>query len=394
AWYNKGVALSGYGKLRDSIQCFDKTLLINPNSDLALLQKAYSVERLGNLEEANDLFEKYMKISQDDVKINVVVQRKILITQKLEKRGIKLAQSQFEKAVSFVMRKEYEEALPIFESVIKSKPERLYPLFFYATSLVMTKYYDKALKITEKILARYEKDYGILMLQGKIYRWNMKYQEAINVYKKAKEIKNTDAVNDAIWEADNKLHGKEREKEKAKKADFEARCLKGRFHLAAQEYKEGRNYFQEIIEEDPTYDEAWLFLGLSYLLEKNFDDAVESLNKTLELRPGSYRALMILGGALYFLQRYDEAIQKFDIVLERSPKYEEAKEFKKITKKAKNGEVDQLILNKIFYLFAATFRHSELTGKFLKYSKESEKSINKANEESRKAFLKDPPFGS
>ena len=88
--------------------------------------------------------------------------------------------------------------------------------------------------------------------------------------------------------------------------------MKGRFHLSALEYEKGRNYFQELIEEDPSYHEAWLFLGLSYFLENNFNDAIKNLNRSIELRPHSYRALMILGGALYYLEKYDEAIEKID----------------------------------------------------------------------------------
>ncbi len=366
AWYKQGIAFTGYGKLSDSVHCFEKALAINPDNELALLQKANSVERLGNLEEANELFGMFINKSHDDVRIINTTKRKILNTKRLEKRGIKtLPQSKYEMAMQYVVDGEYEGALLIFESLITKDPEKLYLLYPYAVSLLETQKYKEALEITKRLVAKDKKNCEVLMLQGKIYHMMRNYQKAVKTYEQARLINETEGVRSALREVKNDIYDRQREKKK----DLEARCLKGRLCLASQEFKEGRKYFQEIIKEDPSYDDAWLFQGLSFLLEKNFEAAVESFNRTLELQPKSSRALMMLGGALYFLQKYDEALEQFSTILERSPDYKEAKEFKELVVKAKNGEVNELILTRIFYLFAASFRYSELTGKFLRSSK-------------------------
>ena len=369
AWYKKGVALSRYGKLRDSIRCFEECLRINPDCDLAILGKAHSIEGLGNLEEANDIYDDFISISLDDIKIIDAMNCKIRNKQRLEKRGIKTTpQSKYEEAMWCVVGGEYEDAVYVFESLIKTTPDRYYLLHPYAFSLFKTQNIEKAIEITENILTRDKlKNYEVFMLQGKIYYETNDYQKAIKSYEMAREINETEAVRSALRKVNDKIY----DEQEKKKKDLESRCLKGRLCLTSLDYKEGRNYFQEIIKEEPSYDDAWLYQGLSYLLEKNFDDAIESLNKTLELRPKSYRALMMLGGALYFLQKYDEAIEKFNILLEISPDYKVAKEFKEITIKAISGEVNELILTKIYYLFAARFRYSELTGKFLKIPRSS-----------------------
>ncbi len=369
AWYKKGVALARYGKLRDSIYCFEECLKINPDYELAILRKAYSIEGLGNLEEANDIYDEFIRISLDDIKIIDAMNCKIFNKQRLERRGIKTTtQNKYEEAMRYAVGGEYENALQIFESLIKTTPDRYYLLHPYAFSLYKTQNKEKAIEITENMLTKDKlKNYEVFMLQGKIYYETNDYQKAIKSYEMAREINKTEAVRSALRKVNDKIY----DEQKKRKKDLEARCLKGRLCLTSLDYKEGRNYFQEIIKEEPSYDDAWLYQGLSYLLEKNFDDAIESLNKTLELRPKSYRALMMLGGALYFLQKYDEAIEKFNLILETSPDYKDAKEFKEITIKATNGEVNELILTKIYYLFAASFRYSELTGKFLRSPRSS-----------------------
>ncbi len=369
AWYKKGVAFGRYGKLRDSIHCFEECLKINPDCELAILRKAHSTEGLGNLEEANDIYDEFIRVSLDDIKIIDAITCKIFNKQRLERRGIKTTpQSKYEEAMWYVVEEEYENALPIFESLIKTAPDRYYLLNPYAFSLYKTQNKEKAIEITENMLTMDKlKNYEVFMLQGQIYYGTNDYQKAFKSYEMAEEINKTEAVRSALRKVNVKIYDEQQKKKK----DLEARCLKGRLFLTSLDYKEGRNYFQEIIKEEPSYDDAWLYQGLSYLLEKNFDDAIESLNKTLELRPKSYRALMMLGGALYFLQKYDEAIEKFNIVLETSPDYKDAKEFKEITIKAINGEVNELILTKIYYLFAASFRYSELTGEFLRIPRNS-----------------------
>lgn len=364
AWYKKGVAFGRYGKLRDSIRCFEVCLKINPDYELAILRKAYSLESLGNLKEANDFYDEFIRISLDDLKIIEAMNCKIFNKQRLERRGIKTTpQSKYEEAMRYEGVGEYENALQIFESLIKTTPDRLYLLLPYAFSLYKTQNKEKAIEITENLLTKdKQKNFEVFMLQGKIYYGTNDYQKAVKIFEKAREINETEAVRTALRKAKDKIY----DEQEKKKKDLESRCLKGRLCLTSLDYKEGRNYFQEIIKEEPSYDDAWLYQGLSYLLERNFDDAIESLNKALELRPNSYRALMMLGSALYFLQKYDEAIKKFNILLETSPDYKDAKEFKEITIKAINGEVNELILTKIYYLFGASFRYSELTGKFLR----------------------------
>jgi len=164
AWYKLGIAFAGWDKLSNSIRCFEKVLTINPDCELALLQKAYSVQRLGNLEEANELYDKYISRSQDDMRIITAIKRKIANNNRLKKRGIKIV------------------------------PQK----------------YEKALKITENLLVRDKKNYEVLMLQGEIYSEMRDYQKAIKTYEQAKLIKETEAVRSAIKRIKDKIDDRQR----------------------------------------------------------------------------------------------------------------------------------------------------------------------------------------
>ena len=78
--------------------------------------------------------------------------------------------------------------------------------------------------------------------------------------------------------------------------------------LIAGQSKEARSIFEQVVQIDPTYPEAWARIGIYQLLDGKYDDAEKSLKKALELDPSHLSANNSLG-LLYFQKR------NFDVAL-------------------------------------------------------------------------------
>lgn len=79
-------------------------------------------------------------------------------------------------------------------------------------------------------------------------------------------------------------------------------------------------YFKKAIALDPIYSEAYQGLGVAYLSVQDFDSAVDSFHKVLELKPGSAQALFFLGYAHRSKGETDSACKFFKACMS-SPSY-------------------------------------------------------------------------
>ena len=64
--------------------------------------------------------------------------------------------------------------------------------------------------------------------------------------------------------------------------------------------------------------EKWYREGVKYGDAKKYHEAIECYNKTIELNPKNYDALMYRGVDLYKIHRYDEAEQDLNQVIKNS----------------------------------------------------------------------------
>jgi tetratricopeptide (TPR) repeat protein len=59
-------------------------------------------------------------------------------------------------------------------------------------------------------------------------------------------------------------------------------------------------------------------------LLNRYDEAIECLDKALEIEPKSTETLVNKGVCLDYLHRYEEAIQYYDVALDLDPRYSDA----------------------------------------------------------------------
>lgn len=91
-----------------------------------------------------------------------------------------------------------------------------------------------------------------------------------------------------------------------------------------QNYKQAAGLFEQALKIDPTYSQAAFYLGLTYNALYEEDKAEEYYKKAIEIDPDYLEAHADYGGMLLDIGGVDEAIQQFNIVLQRDPRNTDA----------------------------------------------------------------------
>ena len=86
-----------------------------------------------------------------------------------------------------------------------------------------------------------------------------------------------------------------------------------------QKYDEALQYFDKVLDIDPSNVNALNNKGLALDHLQRYDEALQYFDKALTIDPSSFSALNNKGTALDHLQRYDEALQYFDKALTIDP---------------------------------------------------------------------------
>jgi tetratricopeptide (TPR) repeat protein len=113
------------------------------------------------------------------------------------------------------------------------------------------------------------------------------------------------------------------------------------FHHRREISKAARAY-QEVIEMDPAYVEAYNNLGIIYQEIGNFDRALETYIKAIEINPRYEKTLNNLGILFMLKNRYDEAIEAFQKAIHLNPNNSESHTHLGVLFK-KRGQVDKAI---------------------------------------------------
>ncbi|MEL7038892.1 MAG: tetratricopeptide repeat protein [Cyanobacteria bacterium J06592_8] len=95
----------------------------------------------------------------------------------------------------------------------------------------------------------------------------------------------------------------------------------GRLLAATQNYEEAIASYDKAVEIQPDYAQAWNNRGLELYYLERYTEAVQSYDKALEIQPDDAKAWYNRGFALLKLERYTEALQSFDKAVEIQPDY-------------------------------------------------------------------------
>ena len=133
-----------------------------------------------------------------------------------------------------------------------------------------------------------------------------------NLFKKLNETENQDEIRDLISDIWNIWY----EVDDPKVIEY---FEKGIQAMNLRNYPLAIRFFNNLIEEDPNFAEAWNKRATAYFMMGDFDKSMLDIVKTLELEPRHFGALD--GMSLIFIHQgqYQEALKVYDQMLELFP---------------------------------------------------------------------------
>jgi tetratricopeptide (TPR) repeat protein len=267
-WFSKGVSLGVLGKNDEAITYFDKALEINPNYALAWSEKGLSLGVLGKNDEAISCYDKALKINPNYAK---VWNDKGAILSDLGK---------------------HEEAIECYNKSLEINPNEAMPWRNKAISLNILGKHEEAIECCNRALEINPHDAITLYNKGYALEDMGKHEEAIECYNKSLEINPDDAT---TWSE------------------------KGLSLHKLGKHEEAIECYNRALEINPNYAMAWSEKGICLGYLARHEEAIECFDKSLQLNPNEAMPWRNKAQTLDRLGRYQEAIKSYEKALEINP---------------------------------------------------------------------------
>lgn len=288
ALMNKGITLSFMGRLDEAEQVFEKALKIQPGNPLLHKHLADIFEKKGNVKSAKEQYQRIIQLVPEGTELAKLAEAKLAIFNGEEN----LARGELIKA-----RSEFEKALAI-------DPNNYSARMSLATVYHSLGNLQKAQDILLTLIDEDPNNLDARLKLGTLYLEENKPNDAVNELefviahgKDSSFAKQANALLDKIRQAEKKQSGREL-------------TIEQRIALYKEEVKEDTNNRQ-----------AWLDLGLLYIRLQRTDEAKNALENVIRITPDDTKALAILAGLYRDSGMLDKAIEtyKHALELEKNP---------------------------------------------------------------------------
>jgi tetratricopeptide (TPR) repeat protein len=295
SWYNKGLALSNLGQYDKAIQCYDKVIEIDPDYVPVWNSKGNAFDHLGKFHES---IKSYDRVLEKDPQNIIALYNKGLAFSNLRKfeEAIKCYDRVLEKDTKNIdalnakgyalLRVGKNEA---FDTVIEIDPHNTEALIIKGYILERIGKYSEAEQYYNRIKEEYLNEINIMNENAINYQKSNKYDEAIICYDRIISI---DANNSNAW------------------------LKKGHLFYNLNNFNNAIEGYDRVIGLDK-YKEKLKREGQEELTDKQ----IIEYYKTIKPSPENIDALNAKGLTLEKLEKYDDAIKIFDLVITHNPQF-------------------------------------------------------------------------
>jgi superkiller protein 3 len=228
----------------------------------------------------------------------------------------------------FFNKELYEEALPLYEEILKKNPTYLKGLFGAGLCSSRGGKLEKAAEYYRRCIGL-RPDFSLPHFSlGVVYSEMGKWKEAEEEYKRALELNPHDGK---AYENLGGLYGMRGEVNKAigafERAVETNPCFKrahnnlGGLYMRVGRYDEAIREFRNAVKIDPHYAPGYSNLGKVYLIQGNLNDALEALRRALSIDPSNPWARYYLGRTYLTMGRYGEAVSAYEEVMQIHPDF-------------------------------------------------------------------------
>ena len=251
------------------------------------------------------------------------------------------------KANEFYEKKDYHEALKLYESVLSSDPTNIYALNGKGGTLLSLKEFDGAIATFEQTILLYPDN--INAINGKAYSLYLKafpynlpglHFEAISTYHRALELdpKNLNSLNgmasaltaleryDEAVQYFNRALGVDPENDNARNGLINLWIKRGNAEVHFFYFEPAIQYFDKALELDPTHLNALLSKANAYTewgktKQDHYNTAEKELDHILGIYPDNVEALVGMGYVLNEQLKFEQALSYYEKALEIDPEH-------------------------------------------------------------------------
>jgi len=200
-------------------------------------------------------------------------------------------------ATLFLQCKNYSESLHFFRSALKIKSNFVPALINYGNVLLELEDFDEALKNYDKAIRLEPNNPGAYNNRGNILKDLNRFEEALNNYDIAIQLK----------------------------PDFtEAHNNRGSLLNKLKRYEEAKMSLKKAISLNPQNAQAFYNLGNAIHEINDFNEALENYDKAISLKPDYAEAFNNRGSLFNDIKKFDEALENYDKAISLKPDYAEA----------------------------------------------------------------------
>ena len=201
------------------------------------------------------------------------------------------------KGIALAALGDYEEALVIYENILKNDSQNLYALVNKGNALLHLGRYEEALEAYDNATNNDPNSSSAWYNKGNAFAILGRYEEALEAYDNAT---NNDPNSSSAW--NNKGN---------------TLSILGRYDEALEAYDNATDI-------DPNFFDAWFNKGSMLYDIKKFEDALEAFDDAINIFSQDSETWFKKGNALFHLDRYDEALEAYDNATDINPNYLDA----------------------------------------------------------------------
>ncbi len=305
--YLRAISLLNLQKMPDSLQMFDKLLVLQPDNFIAMNERGVVLAQMGRFEEALQGFQSAINTKPDYAE------------------GI----SNYANALQELDR--FPEALACYDNAIALKPDHAESHFNRAHILQKLNNYEQALasyNTTIKYAPNFAEAYSN---RGNVLQSLERFEDAITDYVKAISLEPRNPENYSnLGNALLKLERTDEALANQNKAISlepryaEAHSNRGNVFLKLEKFADAVANYNEAIALNPNYAEAYSNRAMALHGLEDYETAVENCNLAIQINPNFAEAYSNRANALTELKRFELAQADYDKAIALNPNFVDA----------------------------------------------------------------------